>query len=41
LWQPWDGRGRPRRRANFVLHTAGWLEGDLSVGYEKLSLDCE
>ncbi len=24
---------------NFVLHTAGWLEGGLSVGYEKFILD--
>ncbi|MCP3909810.1 MAG: trimethylamine methyltransferase family protein [Actinomycetia bacterium] len=24
---------------NFVLHSAGWLEGGLTVGYEKLILD--
>ena len=24
---------------NFVLHTAGWLEGGLTVGYEKFILD--
>ena len=24
---------------NFVLHTAGWLEGGLSIGYEKFILD--
>jgi trimethylamine---corrinoid protein Co-methyltransferase len=24
---------------NFVLHTAGWLEGGLSIGYEKFMLD--
>jgi trimethylamine--corrinoid protein Co-methyltransferase len=24
---------------NFVLHTAGWLEGGLSIGYEKFVLD--
>ena len=22
---------------NFVLHAAGWLEGGLSIGYEKFS----
>ncbi len=27
--------------ANFVLHAAGWLEGALTVGYEKLVLDAE
>ncbi len=26
---------------NFVLHAAGWLEGGLSVGYEKFILDCD
>ena len=26
---------------NFVLHAAGWLEGGLSVGYEKLMLDAD
>ena len=25
--------------ANFILHAAGWLEGALSIGYEKLLLD--
>jgi len=25
--------------ANFVLHAAGWLEGGLSIGYEKFVLD--
>jgi trimethylamine--corrinoid protein Co-methyltransferase len=24
---------------NFVLHTAGWLEGGLAIGYEKFMLD--
>src|SRR3954470_21446140 len=24
---------------NFNLHTAGWLEGGLSIGYEKFMLD--
>ncbi len=28
-------------RVNFVLHAAGWLEGGLSSGYEKLILDHE
>jgi trimethylamine--corrinoid protein Co-methyltransferase len=27
--------------ANFVLHAAGWLEGGLSTGYEKLVLDAD
>lgn len=27
--------------ANFVLHSAGWLEGGLSMGYEKLILDAD
>jgi len=27
--------------ANFVLHAAGWLEGGLTIGYEKLVLDCD
>lgn len=27
--------------ANFVLHAAGWLEGALTMGYEKFVLDCE
>src|SRR5690349_1982208 len=27
--------------ANFVLHTAGWLEGGLSIGYEKFIMDCD
>ena len=26
---------------NFVLHSAGWLEGGLAVGYEKFILDCD
>jgi trimethylamine--corrinoid protein Co-methyltransferase len=26
---------------NFVLHAAGWLEGGLTVGYEKLVLDAD
>ena len=26
---------------NFVLHSAGWLEGGLSIGYEKFVLDCD
>lgn len=28
-------------RTNFVLHSAGWLEGGLATGYEKFVLDCE
>ncbi len=28
-------------RVNFVLHTAGWLEGGLAAGYEKFILDCQ
>ncbi|MCP4426103.1 MAG: trimethylamine methyltransferase, partial [Chloroflexi bacterium] len=28
-------------QVNFVLHSAGWLEGGLSAGYEKFVLDCE
>jgi trimethylamine--corrinoid protein Co-methyltransferase len=28
-------------RTNFVLHTAGWLDGGLVAGYEKFVLDCE
>jgi trimethylamine--corrinoid protein Co-methyltransferase len=27
--------------ANFVLHAAGWLEGGLTVGYEKFILDAD
>ncbi len=27
--------------ANFVLHAAGWLEGALTIGYEKLVLDAD
>jgi trimethylamine--corrinoid protein Co-methyltransferase len=26
---------------NFNLHTAGWLEGGLAIGYEKLMLDID
>jgi trimethylamine---corrinoid protein Co-methyltransferase len=26
---------------NFVLHAAGWLEGGLTMGYEKLVLDLD
>lgn len=26
---------------NFVLHAAGWLEGGLTLGYEKFILDCD
>jgi trimethylamine--corrinoid protein Co-methyltransferase len=26
---------------NFVLHTAGWLEGGLVMGYEKFVMDCD
>lgn len=26
---------------NFVLHAAGWLEGGLSIGYEKLIMDAD
>jgi trimethylamine--corrinoid protein Co-methyltransferase len=28
-------------RTNYVLHTAGWLDGGLVAGYEKFALDCE
>ena len=27
--------------ANFVLHAAGWLEGGLTMGYEKFVLDAD
>ncbi|MFZ2101102.1 MAG: trimethylamine methyltransferase family protein [Oricola sp.] len=27
--------------ANFILHAAGWLEGGLATGYEKLILDAD
>jgi trimethylamine--corrinoid protein Co-methyltransferase len=27
--------------ANFVLHTAGWLEGGLAMGYEKFVMDAD
>lgn len=27
--------------ANFVLHSAGWLEGGLTMGYEKLVMDVD
>lgn len=27
--------------ANFVLHAAGWLEGALTMGFEKFVLDCD
>jgi trimethylamine--corrinoid protein Co-methyltransferase len=27
--------------ANWVMHSAGWLEGGLVAGYEKFILDCE
>ncbi|MGI9351985.1 MAG: trimethylamine methyltransferase family protein [Rhizobiaceae bacterium] len=27
--------------ANFVLHSAGWLEGGLATGYEKLIIDAD
>jgi trimethylamine--corrinoid protein Co-methyltransferase len=26
---------------NFVLHTAGWLEGGLTMGYEKFVMDAD
>ncbi len=26
---------------NFMLHTAGWLEGGLAMGYEKFVMDCD
>lgn len=26
---------------NFILHTAGWLEGGLVMGYEKFAMDCD
>ena len=26
---------------NFVLHTAGWMEGGLSMGYEKFIMDAD
>ena len=26
---------------NFMLHTAGWLEGGLVMGYEKFMMDCD
>jgi len=26
---------------NFMLHTAGWLEGGLTMGYEKFIMDCD
>jgi len=27
--------------ANFILHAAGWLEGGLSMGYEKFVMDAD
>ncbi|MFM8266967.1 MAG: trimethylamine methyltransferase family protein [Ilumatobacteraceae bacterium] len=27
--------------ANFILHSAGWLEGGLAMGYEKFALDLD
>ena len=27
--------------ANFILHSAGWLEGGLAMGYEKFILDAD
>ncbi len=27
--------------ANFILHAAGWMEGGLSIGFEKLVLDAD
>lgn len=27
--------------ANFILHSAGWLEGALAMGYEKFMLDLD
>ena len=27
--------------ANFVLHSAGWLEGGLAMGYEKFMMDVD
>ena len=27
--------------ANFVLHSAGWLEGGFCTGYEKLAMDAD
>ncbi len=26
---------------NFALHTAGWMEGGLAMGYEKFIMDCD
>jgi len=26
---------------NFMLHTAGWLEGGLTMSYEKFIMDCD
>ena len=26
---------------NFMLHTAGWLEGGLAMGYEKFVMDTD
>ena len=33
--------GQLARRANFVLHSAGWLEGGLCAGFEKLVMDAD
>ena len=27
--------------SNFTLHAAGWLEGGLATGYEKLIMDAD
>jgi trimethylamine--corrinoid protein Co-methyltransferase len=27
--------------ANFILHAAGWLEGGLTIGYEKFMIDAD
>ena len=27
--------------AHFILHAAGWLEGGLTMGYEKLIMDAD
>ncbi len=31
----------PMAGVNFMLHTAGWLEGGLAMGYEKFMLDAD
>lgn len=38
MWTLWPA---VLARANFIMHSVGWLDGGLTVSYEKIMIDME